>query len=143
VCYGTQYCLRLPKGTLAAARRAGAETSTTWSFGGTTNIQKEFGRDWIFGFWSRKEGAWLQAAYEKLNVSNPPRRVIANATWLTRTVLALGRSIYDDRAFDRLPILADALEDAGCTNQVMLEHCREGGEHGRGCWVVDLLLGIE
>ena len=43
------------------------------------------------------------------------------------------------RAFDRLPILADALEDAGCTEQAILEHCRGGTEHVRGCWVVDLL----
>jgi hypothetical protein len=41
------------------------------------------------------------------------------------------------------PILADALEDAGCTNQDMLEHCRQPGEHVRGCWVVDLLLNKE
>ena len=42
-----------------------------------------------------------------------------------------------------MPILADALEDAGCTNQDILNHCRGGGEHVRGCWVVDLLLGKE
>ena len=51
------------------------------------------------------------------------------------------RSIYDDRAFDRLPILADALEDAGCADAAILSHCRGPGEHVRGCWVVDLLLG--
>jgi hypothetical protein len=56
-------------------------------------------------------------------------------------VLKLSRAIYDDRAFDRLPVLADALEDAGCTDRTILAHCRSGGEHVRGCWVVDLLLG--
>jgi hypothetical protein len=61
--------------------------------------------------------------------------------WLTAKVVALAQAIYDDRAFDRLPILADALEDAGCTNQDILAHCRQPGEHVRGCWVVDLLLG--
>lgn len=55
--------------------------------------------------------------------------------------LALG--IDNEQAFDRLPILADALEDAGCTNQDILDHCRGGGVHVRGCWVVDLLLGRE
>ena len=52
-----------------------------------------------------------------------------------------GQAIYDDRTFDRLPILADALEDAGCSAADILAHCRSGGEHVRGCWVVDLLLG--
>ena len=53
----------------------------------------------------------------------------------------MAQLIYDDRAFDRLPLLADALEDAGCTDADILAHCRNGGEHVRGCWVVDLLLG--
>jgi len=57
------------------------------------------------------------------------------------TVPKLARAIYDERAFDRLPVLADALEDAGCTDADILTHCRSGGEHVRGCWVVDLLLG--
>jgi hypothetical protein len=74
---------------------------------------------------------------------NPFRLVTPDRSWLTPTVTSLAQAIYDDRAFDRLPILADALEDAGCTNQDILEHCRGGGEHVRGCWVVDLLLGKE
>jgi len=61
----------------------------------------------------------------------------------TATVTHLAEAIYTDRAFDRLPILADALEDAGCTDADILAHCRGGGEHVRGCWVVDLLLGKE
>lgn len=55
----------------------------------------------------------------------------------------LAASIYTDRAFDRLPILADALEEAGCTDEAILSHCRGPGPHVRGCWVVDLLLGKE
>jgi len=61
----------------------------------------------------------------------------------SRAPVALAQAIYDERAFDRLPILADALEDAGCTNQDILSHCRGGGEHCRGCWPLDLLLGKE
>jgi hypothetical protein len=53
----------------------------------------------------------------------------------------LANNIYDDRAFDLLPILADALEDAGCADADILAHCRGPGPHVRGCWVVDLLLG--
>jgi hypothetical protein len=72
----------------------------------------------------------------------PFRDVPLNSDWLTSTVLALARGIYGEKAFDRMPILADALQDAGCDNDEMLSHCRrEGWEHVRGCWVLDLLLG--
>jgi hypothetical protein len=50
-------------------------------------------------------------------------------------------AIYEERAFDRLPILGDALEEAGCDNPAILSHCRDGGDNVRGCWVLDLLLG--
>jgi hypothetical protein len=63
------------------------------------------------------------------------------AAWNDGTVVTLAKAIYEDRAFDRLPILADALEEAGCGNADILAHCRQPGEHVRGCWVVDLLLG--
>jgi hypothetical protein len=61
--------------------------------------------------------------------------------WNDGTVSKLAQAIYDRRAFDRLSILADALEEAGCTDADILNHCRQPGEHVRGCWVVDLLLG--
>jgi hypothetical protein len=67
-----------------------------------------------------------------------PRRV--RPEWLTSTVVGLARGIYVGRAFDRMPILADALQDAGCEDGI-LDHCREPRGHVRGCWVVDLLLG--
>lgn len=66
-----------------------------------------------------------------------------DARWLTPTVLALAEAIYEDRAFDRMPVLADALEEAGCDNADILAHCRVDGVHVRGCWVVDLVLGKE
>jgi hypothetical protein len=54
----------------------------------------------------------------------------------------LAAGIYHERAFDRLPILADALEEAGCMDGGILGHCRAAGrDHARGCWVVDLVLG--
>jgi hypothetical protein len=49
--------------------------------------------------------------------------------------------VYDERAFDRMPVLGDALEEAGCTDEGVLSHCRSG-VHARGCWVVDALLGL-
>lgn len=75
--------------------------------------------------------------------ANPYRSVKIDPPWLTwnsSTVPKIAQAIYDDRAFDRMPILADALEDAGCDNADILNHCRSGSEHVRGCWVLDLLL---
>jgi hypothetical protein len=63
--------------------------------------------------------------------------------WNGCVVRHLAQAIYEEKAFDRLPILADALEEAGCDNTDVLAHCRSGGQHVRGCWVVDLLLGKE
>jgi hypothetical protein len=72
---------------------------------------------------------------------NPFRPVTLNPSWLTSTVIALATGIYEERAFDRMPILADALQGAGCVNEDILNHCRQPGEHVKGCWVVDLLTG--
>jgi hypothetical protein len=72
---------------------------------------------------------------------NPFHPVSADPSWLTSTVVTLAESIYEERAFDRLPILADALEVAGCDDADVLAHCRGDGPHVRGCWVVDLVLG--
>ena len=74
---------------------------------------------------------------------NPFRPVTLDPRWLSSTVLDLARTIYDERLFERLPILADALMDAGCDSEEILNHCRSEGPHVRGCWVVDLVLGKE
>jgi hypothetical protein len=71
---------------------------------------------------------------------NPFRKPAFHPAWLTSNVVLLAEAIYAERAFDRMPILGDALEDAGCTSAALLEHCREGSSHVRGCWLVDLLL---
>jgi len=60
--------------------------------------------------------------------------------WNNGTVRGLARTIDADQDFSVLPVLADALEEAGCAERAMLDHCRSGGEHFRGCWVVELLL---
>lgn len=61
--------------------------------------------------------------------------------WNDGTVPRIAEAIYNEQAFDNLPILADALEEAGCTEADILNHCRQPAEHVRGCWVIDLLLG--
>jgi len=62
-------------------------------------------------------------------------------TWNGGTVPKLAQGIYDEVRFQDLPVLADALEEAGCTYAAILDHCRQSGGHARGCWAVDLLLG--
>jgi hypothetical protein len=77
---------------------------------------------------------------------NPFRPVSLALLWLAwndGTIRKLAQGIYDDPAFDQLPILADALEEAGCDNAEILAHCRSEGPHVRGCWVVDQLLDKE
>jgi hypothetical protein len=81
-----------------------------------------------------------QAALLRDLFGNPFRPASLGAAWLTRDASTLAQSIYDDRNFVDLPILADALEDSGCTDPGILGHCRSGGDHVRGCWVVDLVL---
>jgi hypothetical protein len=91
-------------------------------------------------------GKAAQASLLRDLLANPFRPISTDPSWLLwndHTVKKIAQAIYDDRAFDRMPILADALEEAGCTEQSILDHCRSGGEHVRGCWVMDLLLGKE
>ena len=73
---------------------------------------------------------------------NPFRPVAIEPEWRTSTAVALAKGMYDSRDFSVMPILADALQDAGCDNEEVLNHCRDAaGVHVRGCWVVDLVLG--
>jgi hypothetical protein len=81
---------------------------------------------------------------------NPFRPYRFEPAWRTSTVVGLAKAIAADRAFDRMPILADALLDADCDEEAVLRHCRgteahapDGPAHGRGCWVLDLILEAE
>jgi hypothetical protein len=71
---------------------------------------------------------------------NPFKPVLFEHSWRTKAVVAVARGIYEERAFERLPGLADALEDAGCIDEAVLAHCRGGGHHVRGCWLIDEVL---
>ena len=62
-------------------------------------------------------------------------------TWRGGLLVSMARRIYDSRDFTDMPVLADALEEAGCRDADVLGHCRSDGEHVRGCWAIDLLLG--
>lgn len=75
---------------------------------------------------------------------NPFRPVAFAPGWRTDTVVSLARGMFESREFAAMPILADALQDAGCENPDVLTHCRDpNGVHVRGCWVVDGVLGRE
>jgi hypothetical protein len=75
-------------------------------------------------------------------VGNPFRPVVFAPEWGTRTVVTLATQVYESRDFGAMPILADALQDAGCDSDDLLNHCRDEKQpHVRGCWVVDLVLG--
>ena len=76
-------------------------------------------------------------------LGNPFRTVNFSPEWRTDTVLALVAQMYDSRDFGAMPILADALQDAGCESDDILNHCRGDGPHVRGCWVVDRVVGKE
>jgi hypothetical protein len=81
---------------------------------------------------------------------NPFRRVTFDSDLLTGTVESLARAVYEERALPRgelddvrLAVLADALEETGCSEQGILDHLRSPGPHVRGCWAVDLVLAKE
>jgi hypothetical protein len=72
---------------------------------------------------------------------NPFRPAAFSPDWRTDTAVSLCRTMYESRDFSAMPILADALQDAGCDSADILTHCRDTSlTHVRGCWVVDLLL---
>lgn len=93
--------------------------------------------------------AWVREMQSQCSLlreifGNPFRSVTVDERWLMwsgKTVVKLALAIYEERAFERLPILADALEEAGCIDADILNHCRQPEQHVLGCWAVDLLLG--
>jgi hypothetical protein len=73
---------------------------------------------------------------------NPFRSIIFDPAWRTTTAIQLAQQMYDAHDYSTMPILADALQDAGCENDEILNHCRSStASHVRGCWVADLVLG--
>lgn len=99
---------------------------------------------WLAATSAKERERKVQAFLLRDLLGNPFRASIIEPAWLTgnnKAVRKLAEEVYHQRAFDRLPSLADALARAGCTSADVLAHCRQPDEHVRGCWVVDLLLG--
>jgi hypothetical protein len=115
-----------------------ADNTSAWAAGlGATSAD----RHWDQATFTRERANQSQLLREI--VGNPFRPVIITPevlAWAGGTVVKMAQAIYGERRFGELPVLADALEDAGCTDAAILAHCRGPGEHFRGCWVVDLLL---
>jgi hypothetical protein len=98
----------------------------------------------LWSFWDFRDDEELHAIGAPIVrdvFGNPFRPVTMDRRWLTSTVIDLARVIYDEQLFERLPILSDALLDAGCDNEDMIDHCRTEAGHVKGCWLLDLLLG--
>ena len=136
-----------------AYRRMNAPVTTSsasekMSYSVYTAIARE-GRTVLNAVWHlRRVSTTMQNNFEVVVAcrdifGNPFRLITVDPSWLTFTVVALAREMYESRDFSPMPILADALQDAGCDNEDILNHCRQTGEHVRGCWVVDLVLGKE
>jgi hypothetical protein len=77
------------------------------------------------------------------SVGIPFLTITRDPSWLTSTVVSFARQMYEFRDFSAMPILADALQDAGCDNEEILNHCRGESAHARGCWVETYFLADE
>jgi hypothetical protein len=99
--------------------------------------------NWRPGPWCAEEQR-VQVALLRDVFGNPYRRSHFDPAWLAwdgGTIERLAQGIDTERAYDRLTVLGDALEEAGCADEQILEHCRGPGPHTLGCWVVDALIG--
>ena len=93
----------------------------------------------LYSFLPDTRSAFAEAIRELF--PNPFLPIAWKPEWFTSTVRDLATDIYDARDFAAMPILADALQDAGCGDEQVLNHCRANKPHARGCWVVDAILG--
>jgi hypothetical protein len=123
------------------AARAGLEAARNLTGARTTDAPR-----WLAAREARERARDFQAALFRdifrYPFDPPPFLARSLLGWNEGTVLKLAAAIYEEHAFDRMPILADALEEAGCQDEALLRHCRQQGQvHVRGCWLIDLILG--
>lgn len=131
---------RFPEEVAHAATLADADQAAVRAADIAARLSEAEARE--IGCESRKQS---QAILLRDIFGNPFRPVTLDTAWLRSNdaVAKLAQAIYDNRRFQDLPVLADALEEAGCHDADILTHCRHPGPHVRGCWVIDLLLGKE
>ena len=134
-------------GLVTQARWESAGTRCGWAHEGSPHGHAAWTADAAANAVSRgdpteREGQYRREADMVRDIfGNPFRHVIFCPSWRTSTAVSLTRQIYDSRDFSAMPILADALQDAGCEDEQLLGHCRGPGPHVRGCWAIDLVLG--
>src|SRR5262245_25219358 len=95
-----------------------------------------------YGYFGENPGSRSPRALLREVFGNPFQSVALKSEWQTKDVETVAVAIYEDQSFDCLPVLSDALEEAGCTDADLLSHLRSPGPHVRGCWPVDLILGM-
>jgi hypothetical protein len=99
----------------------------------------------------QRDAAWAsewaaQSDLVREVMGNPFRPIPRNPSWLLSnggSIMRLAQEVYDQKRFEFLPVLADALMGAGCDEEEILAHCREPGPHARGCWVLDIILSTD
>jgi hypothetical protein len=124
-----------------AARNAAYETN--WRTPGKDHAQRQAADHAAYVAGASVELA-KQAALLRELIGNPFRRVVVAPEWLAwsdGTVRKLAGGVYEAQGFERMGILGDALEEAGCSDDAILAHCRAETDHVRGCWLVDILTG--
>ena len=102
--------------------------------------RKERKRHWARGYAAERKG---QCDLLRDLAGNPFRPLTADPRWRTGAAVGHDRTMYESRDFGAMPVLADALEEAGCNDTGVLAHCRGDEPHVRDCWVLDLVLGKE
>lgn len=123
--------------TLAADEARARANGSVWTFAAAGRVAAADAESRT----ARRIVAEFEHALDPAGCRCRPVTPRADSAWLTGDVVSLARHIAGTGQFDLLPILADALQDAGCDNAELLDHCRGRGPHVRGCWVIELLLG--
>jgi hypothetical protein len=111
---------------------------------GRARLRLSFTDDYWLPFWTEPHDVTAQAGVDRDFFRGPDRRGVIDPAWLDwqgGLIPHLARHIAEERCFAEMAVLADALEDAGCRDDSILAHCRRGGLHVRGCWVLDALSG--
>jgi hypothetical protein len=135
------------KAAMKAASQEGKEARTAKKKAARAAWEAAWGAKETAAFVAREVGEIARTAWpDQLPFfhdifGNPFRPIAFDSAWRTPEIVAQAQTIYDDRAFERLPMLANALGEAGCQDAEIVGHCRSEGAHVRGCWVVDAILG--
>jgi hypothetical protein len=127
-----------PTETVSNVHNAAAEAETRAA---TRAVTSGWAEEWNAVYAAATQA---QAALLRDIVGNPFHPVAIDPAWVAwsrSTVRRIAAEIYEEDRFAELPVLADALEDAGCDDLHLLTHCRSDEMHVRGCWAIDLLLG--